>query len=157
MTLLLGSVVPNSPISHGLHTSATHSPLALRVVASMSLTSTVGLPAAGGTQTVPLVSLCGSAALNAVLVASETFVPRVVKSAGRATSQIRATIAATIQIVPSATLLARLRIRPHQASHIAPRMTTQAQYLALKVLPMPLMTPSTVPLSQPSSDSEAAA
>src|ERR671914_865331 len=155
-TWALGSVVPNSPISHGLQTSATHSPLALRVVASMSSIRGAGCPGGAGMQVVPLPSLCGSAALNAAVVASDTLVPSVVKSAGLAISQVRATIAAIIQIVPSATLLARLRISPHQASHIAPSTTTHAQYLALKVLPMPLITPSTVRFSQPSSDSEAA-
>src|SRR4051794_29002430 len=154
--LLLGSLVPNSPISHGLQTRATQRPLAFRVVAS-SWGALCGLwPLGEGTQVVPLVSLCGSAALNAALVASETLVPRVVKSAGLAISQISATIAATIQTAPSVALLARLRIRPHQAIQIAPRMTTHDQYLALNVLPIPVMTSSTVFFSQPSSDSDAA-
>ncbi|MBD2900710.1 hypothetical protein amrb99_97190 [Actinomadura sp. RB99] len=123
-----GSVVPNSPCSHGLQTSATHSPFALRVVASRFADAIgSGLPSGGGMHLPPLVSLCGSAALNAALVADDTFVPRVVKSAGRATSQISATIAATIQTTPSVTLLARRRTSPHQASHIAPRMTTHDQ------------------------------
>jgi hypothetical protein len=104
-----------------------------------------------------LVSLCGRAALNATLVASDTVVPSVVKSAGRAISQVSPTMAATIQMVPSATLLARRRNSPIQASHIAPRMTTHVQYCAPKVLPTPLMTPSTVFFSQPSRDSDAAA
>src|SRR4051812_4262257 len=105
----------------------------------------------------PLTSLCGNAALNAAVAPSDTLVPSVVKSPGRPISQINATIATTIQMVPSATLLARRRINPHQASHRAPRMTTQDQYLAPKVFPMLRMTPSTVFFSHPSKDSDAAA
>lgn len=127
-TFALGSVVPNSPCSHGLQTSATHSAFALEVVeSSFCDTAGSGLPFGTGIHVPPLVSLWGSAALNAALVASDTFVPRVVKSAGRAISQTSPTIAATIQTTPSVTLLARLRTRPHQASHIAPRMTTHDQ------------------------------
>src|SRR5690606_7949685 len=98
-----------------------------------------------------------SAALNAALVASEVCVPSVVKSDGRAISHISATIATTIQMTPSVTLLARFRTRPHQASHIAPRMTTQDQQRALNVSHTPLTAPSTVSFSQSSSDRDAAA
>src|SRR3954451_10567700 len=153
--LLLASSVPNSPISHGLQTSVTHRPLALRVTESFcTVCWALGPP---GSQAAELALLCGSAALNAAVAPLDTFVPRVVKSLGLPISQTSATIARTIQIVPSATRLARRRIRPHQASHNAPRMTTHDQYFAPKVLPMPRMTPSTVFFNQPSSDSDAAA
>ena len=42
-------------------------------------------------------------------------------------SQMAAAHAMTIQMVPSIVLVARLRIRPCQASQIAPRMTTGAR------------------------------
>jgi hypothetical protein len=147
--------VPNSPISHGLQTSVTHSPLALRVTASFSTACCA--PGPPGMHAEAFALLWGSAALKAAVAPLETFVPRVVKSLGLPINQTRATIAMTIQMVPSATLLARRRIRPHQASHSAPRMTTHDQYFAPKVLPIPLMTPSTVFFSQPRSDSDAAA
>ena len=58
----------------------------------------------------------------------DTAWPSPVKSAGRPISQIAAAHAMTIQIVPSMVRVARLRIRPCQASQIAPRMTTGARY-----------------------------
>src|SRR3954463_299383 len=152
-TLLFASSVPNSPISHGLQTSVTHRPLALRVTASFC--TACWAPGPPGMQAEALALLCGSAALNAAVAPFDTFVPRVVKSLGLPINQTSATIARTIQIVPSATRLARRRIRPHQASHNAPRMTPHDQYFAPKVLPMPRMTPSTVFFNQPSSDSDA--
>ena len=57
----------------------------------------------------------------------ETVVPTPVNVAGRPISAIAATQATTIHSVPSMVRVARLRIRPCQASQIAPRMTTTAR------------------------------
>ena len=68
---------------------------------------------------------------NAVLsvwpMPSVTAVPTPVKSAGRPISQIAATQATTIQMVPSMVRVPRFRISPCQASQIAPMITTAAR------------------------------
>ncbi len=57
----------------------------------------------------------------------DTEVPMLVKSPGRPISQIAATQAITIQMVPSIVRVARLRTSPCQASQIAPMITTGAR------------------------------
>ena len=57
----------------------------------------------------------------------DTVVPTSVKSCGCPISQMAKAQARTIQIVPSIVLVARLRIRPCQASQIAPMITTGAR------------------------------
>src|SRR6184192_3882715 len=84
-TLLFASSVPNSPISHGLQTNVTHSPLALRVTESSC--TACWAPGPPGMHAEALALLWGSAALNAVVAPLETFVPRVVKSLGLPISQ----------------------------------------------------------------------
>jgi hypothetical protein len=46
-----------------------------------------------------------------------------VKSPGRLKNQTATVTARTIQMTPSAVVVARLRIRPYQASQMAPRIT----------------------------------
>ena len=87
-----------------------------------------GSPGATGRQLL----LVGAGSLaNAVLSTPvtplETVVPTPVKSAGRPISAMAAVAATTIHSVPSMVRVARLRIRPCHASHIAPRMTTGAR------------------------------
>ena len=69
-----------------------------------------------------------NATFSVWVIPSDTVLPMPVKSAGRPISQIAAAHAMTIQMVPSMVRVARLRIRPCQASQIAPRMTTGARY-----------------------------
>ena len=88
-----------------------------------------GSPAVTGRQ---LLSAVAGRLANAVfstwVVPSATVVPMPVKSAGRPISAIAAVAATTIHSVPSMVRVARLRIRPCQASHIAPKITTGARY-----------------------------
>ena len=65
--------------------------------------------------------------LSVWVMPSDTVLPTPVKSAGRPMSQIAVAQARTIQMVPSMVREARLRIRPCQASQIAPMMTTGAR------------------------------
>ncbi len=67
-----------------------------------------------------------NAVFSVALIPSDTPLPSPVKSAGLPTSQIAAAQAITIQIVPSMVLVPRLRIRPCQASQIAPMITITA-------------------------------
>ncbi len=69
-----------------------------------------------------------NAVLSTWVVPLETAVPMPVKSAGLPISAMAAVAATTIHSVPSMVRVARLRIRPCQASHIAPRITTGARY-----------------------------
>jgi ABC-type proline/glycine betaine transport system permease subunit len=69
-----------------------------------------------------------NAVLSTLVVPLDTLVPMPVKSAGLPISKMAAVAATTIHSVPSMVRVARLRIRPCQASHIAPRMTTGARY-----------------------------
>ena len=81
-----------------------------------------------GRQLLPAVAgRLANAVLSTEVTPLETVVPTLVKSAGRPISQIAAAQAMTIQIVPSRVLVARLRIRPCQASQIAPMITTGAR------------------------------
>jgi hypothetical protein len=84
-----------------------------------------GSPFDTGTQLVwPGLGSLENATLSIWVTPLETFWPKPVKSAGLPISQIAATQASTIQIVPSMVRLARLRISPFQASHITPSSTT---------------------------------
>ncbi len=58
---------------------------------------------------------------------SDTPWPSPVTSAGFPMRTMAAAQATTIQMVPSIVRVARLRISPCQASHIAPRITTTAR------------------------------
>jgi hypothetical protein len=68
-----------------------------------------------------------NAELSTPVTPFDTLVPTLVKSDGWAMSQIAAAHAMTIQTVPSIVRVARLRIRPCQASQIAPMSTTGAR------------------------------
>ena len=61
------------------------------------------------------------------LMPLETPWPRPVTSAGLPIRKIAADAATTIHTVPSMVRVPRLRMRPCQASQIAPRMTTTAR------------------------------
>ena len=128
------AVLPSSPYSHGLHTSTDHSSLAFSSTRALpevnaKLPATLcGSPCCTGRQLL----LAGTGSLeNAVfstpVTPLETVVPTPVNAAGRPISAIAATQATTIHSVPSMVRVARLRIRPCQASQTAPRMTTGAR------------------------------
>ncbi len=79
------------------------------------------------TPVVASVGRLANAVLSTEVTPLETVVPTSVKSCGCPISQMAKAQARTIQIVPSMVRVARLRIRPCQASQIAPMITTGAR------------------------------
>ena len=127
-------VVPNSPSSHGLQTRTDHSSLAfwstspLPWVKPKLAAGFCGSPDFTGTQLPPPgFGSLENATLSTCVTPFDTDWPKPVKSAGLPISQIAAAQATTIQMVPSMARVARLRIRPCQASHITPSRTTGAR------------------------------
>ena len=128
-------VVPNSPSSHGLQTRTDHSSFAFWstrplpwVKPKLAPPGLCGSPPCTGTQLPwPGFGSLEKATLSTWVTPLDTAWPTPVKSAGLPISQIAAAQATTIQIVPSMVRVARLRIRPCQASHITPSRTTGAR------------------------------
>ncbi len=94
--------------------------------------------------------------LSVWVMPSDSVLPTPVKSAGRPMSQIAVAQARTIQTVPSMVRVARLRIRPCQASQIAPMITTGARKGKYMALPRLVISLSTALLSQARMPSPAA-
>src|ERR1700730_9780595 len=128
------AVVPNSPASHGLHTSTVHNSFAFWSTTPvpderLKLAGwTCGSVRGVGRQLLWLgAGSLANATFSVWLMPSDTAEPAPVKSAGLPISQMAAAQATTIQIVPSIVRVPRLRISPCQASQIAPMMTTGAR------------------------------
>src|ERR1700683_5075615 len=127
-------VVPNSPASQGLQTSTVHSSSAFSATIPLPDEKlklacwTCGSPRPTGRQLLWLgAGSLENAGFSEWPMAVDTAEAAPGKSAGLPISQIAATQATTIQIVPSMVRVARLRISPCQASQIAPMMTTAAR------------------------------